>query len=200
MVKKILLGMFLAVVAMATTTEAAVMNFRGVINSGTHAGAFTLDFDVVDTVGGFTNGSTTVTPPGLSGVRLVTSQGVQAFSGAGSFTTFTLGGAFDSFNVELYFNGGSNFIAFNYITPTSSWTGSRDITRQNVYDFMFEAGVPVPNIPWVSRADNFSHGFGGDGTGSIESVPEPGSMAALAFLTSGIAGFAYRRRKAKAKK
>lgn len=204
MVKKILLGMFLAVVAMATTTEAAVMNFRGNLVGGTNAGTFTLDFNVADLAGGTSDGTTERLAPFISGVNLVLQTGgTQTWNSASPnnwvrFTLDSLGN--DVFHTRLAFTNG--VMDFTYQINSALYSGSRDIDRPNVYNFMFLAGNQVPGVPWVSRADTFTvSGFGGAGAGStIESVPEPGSMAALAFLTSGIAGFAYRRRKAKAKR
>lgn len=204
MVKKILLGMFLAVVAMATTTEAAVMNFRGVMSgTGVNVGSFTLDFEVVD------NGVTGDTRNGLiTSARLVTGGANPQFHTFSSGTVAFLDNNSvlpeEKLTFSLFFTGGKA-LQFAYGGGLTTLTSSNALTRDNMYSFMFAANGPSPNGPAYSRANSpFTvAGFGGasgNNPAYIESVPEPGSMAALAFLTSGIAGFAYRRRKAKAKK
>jgi hypothetical protein len=196
MLKKMLLGMFLAVVAMSATTEAAAMKFRGIMTGGTPSPQeFELSFNIADqaaTAEGTTNTQQSLVATLTMGANTFNSNG----SAVGNRVRFT--NDFPTLPDQLDFNfnfGSGNTIAFSYFYEGTS---SNALNLNNLYNYMYQSPTAPPagfdGSGWTTLAVGGGFGIGATG-GSIQAIPEPASMSVLAALTLGLGGFAARRRR-----
>lgn len=198
MVKKAVLGLFLAVFAMASQADAAAMLFKltgftgGSFGSGTFDNStFWLELNATDAPATAIGGTAISTS--LSG-RLfkvgptwASDDANWAINGgaANNKITFRDGGAGfeDDLRFDVTFVNGQR-LRFGYLYDDVVSQGNA-ITTSNMYKFIFDNN-PVANF------ENFS-GFTPQG-GDVTAIPEPGSMAVLGLMSAGLGGFVVRRR------
>lgn len=200
MVRKMMLGMFLALFAMAAQADAAAMLFKVTgITSGQNFGGSPI-----------ASGDTfwlklNVTPQAASAGTAVTSfisgdsrlyrvgnwaddlPGWGVAAGPNSniiFGDFSPGAQTLSFNVQ--FTNGAK-LNFGYFASPAFGGQTNEISVGNLYKFINATG----NNPAGLAFGNTLSGA------SVTAIPEPSSMAALGLLTTGLGFVARRRRKGK---
>ncbi len=196
-----MLGMLLAVFAMAAQADAAAMLFR-VNNVGAAAGNFAgstmvgetfwLKLDVVANPATAPTSTVTSSFTGTSRLYRVGNWADDAAWGVNlgsSSVSFLDAGALTqqlAFNVTFTNGQKLNFLYSTAIGGGSlSQSNATDV--KNMYKFINSLGNPNAGI-----AGSSSSGFSGAG---VKAIPEPGSMAVLGLLSSGLGYVAVRRRK-----
>lgn len=205
MVKKALLGMFLALFAMVANADASTMLFRvSNMGGGTFAGSpitssdvFWLKLEFADVAASVPG--TTVATSFDSSSRLyrvgnwaddTTFWSVNTGASSISFSDFGGTGP-EILNFDVSFVNGQRLV-YNYTKFVGTPGQNNEISSGNIWKFLNSLGNPNALVDGSLSTSNFD-------PAGVKAIPEPGSMALLGLLSSGLGFVAVRRRKTLAK-